>query len=70
MSVATKLETAMNELLTPVLVAMMEAGRNEDLQAEKREAAMLVVGLMTAIKVLVMQTGEIVMEMDLNDLME
>lgn len=75
MSVTTRLEAAQNELLCPVLTGLLEAGdgtteAGKALTQAQREAALLVAGLLTAIKVLVMQAGKIVNSMELDDVVE
>lgn len=75
MSLTNKLEAAQNELLNVVLIALLEAGKAKNeagkaLLPDQREAALLVVGLMTAIKVLIMQAGELITEMELDDLVD
>lgn len=73
MSATGKLEAAQNELLNPVLTALIEAGgeKNEAgkaLEPEQREAALMVVGLLTGIRVLIMQAGETINSFELDDL--
>lgn len=86
MSVTSKLEAAQNELLNPVLIELLKAGRSKiellkagrselvsgqkTLEPEQRQAALLVAGILTSIKVLVMQAVKLIDEAELDDLVD
>lgn len=75
MSALSKIEAAQNDLLQPVLTALMEAGAAENeagkaLASEQREAALLVAGILTGVKIMVMQAGQLIREMELDELVE
>ena len=67
MGAKRELEVGVNEHINKVLVAALEAGEDDSgLSSERRQSALLVAGLLTAAKVVVMQAGAIVAEMELD----
>ena len=67
MGAKRELEVGINEHINNVLRAALEAGEEASgLEPDKRKAALLVAGILTAAKAAVMQAGAIVAELELD----
>lgn len=73
MSVLARMEIAVNEHLTPIAAKMMEvgeAGKDTGLGLGQKKTALLIAGILTGVKVQIMQAGKFVEEAHLDNLMD
>jgi len=71
MSAIKQLLEGHNEFINPVIKALLDRSGEkpviDDEDAAKKEAAMLIAGVLTGVKVLIMQSAKLIEEMELDD---
>ena len=68
MTATEKLLAGQNDHLQPVLTKMVETGSagSTDIEPSQKEAALIVAGILTAVKISIMQAGKLIEDMGLD----